>query len=116
MTPTSKSEDTPEDLPEGHHYDAEESAVGYGSPPKHSQYKKGQSGNPKGRPPSKVLHTVLKEVLNEVVTVVVDGQKVDMTKKEAIIQRLLNESMKGKSEATKTLFYLLKNLYYMEPM
>jgi hypothetical protein len=25
--------------------------VGYGRPPKHSQYQKGQSGNPRGRPP-----------------------------------------------------------------
>lgn len=96
--------------------DLESSAVGYASPPKHTQFKKGKSGNPKGRPPNKVLHTVIEDVLNEKVTLIIKGQKVEMTKKEAVIQQLLNESMKGKSAATKNLIYLLKNLYWINPM
>ncbi len=32
---------------------SEENEVGFGKPPKHTQFKKGQSGNPKGRPPDK---------------------------------------------------------------
>lgn len=112
MSPTSKSEDPPEDPLN----DPELSAVGYGSPPKHSQFKKGQSGNPKGRPPNKVLHTVVADSLNEMVVVNVGGEKVEMTKKEAFIQQLLSESMKGKSAATKNLIYLLKNLPWIDPM
>lgn len=30
-------------------YDDDEGRVGYGRPPKHTQFKKGQSGNPNGR-------------------------------------------------------------------
>jgi hypothetical protein len=46
-------------------------AVGYGRPPPHSRFKKGQSGNPWGRPPgAKNLKTVLNEALNERVIVV----------------------------------------------
>ncbi len=96
--------------------DLESSAVGYASPPKNTQFKKGKSGNPKGRPPNKVLHQVIEDVLNEKVALVIKGEKVEMTKKEAVIQQMINESMKGKSAATKNLIYLLKNLYWITPM
>ena len=34
-------------------------AVGWGKPPRHTRFKKGQSGNPKGRPPgSKNMNTL----------------------------------------------------------
>ena len=40
--------------------------VGYGKPPKHSQFKKGRSGNPKGRPKgAKGFVASLKRVLSE---------------------------------------------------
>lgn len=108
----SKFDENPQHPPD----DLDKSYVGYGKPPKHTQFKKGQSGNPKGRPPNKVLHTVVEDILNEMVTIQIGGQKVEMTKKEALIQQLMNESMKGKSAATKNLFYLLKNLSNIWPM
>ena len=43
------------------------------------------------------------DVLNEKVALVIKGEKVEMTKKEAVIQQMINESMKGKSAATKNL-------------
>lgn len=108
----SKSDEPPEQNPK----DPDETYVGYGKPPKHTQFKKGKSGNPKGRPPNKVLHTIVEETLNEMVTIQIGGNKVEMTKKEAFIQQLMNESMKGKSTATKNLIYLLKNLSHIWPM
>lgn len=112
MTHQSKSNDPLKALVN----DLETSSVGYASPPKHTQFKKGTSGNPKGRPPNKVIHQILEDVLNEKVSLVIKGEKVEMTKKEAVIQQLLNESMKGKSAATKNLIYLLKNLSWIHPM
>ena len=41
-------------------------AVGYGKPPKHTRFKKGRSGNPRGRPRgAKNLSTLLFGALNE---------------------------------------------------
>ena len=40
--------------------------VGYGKPPRHTRFQKGQSGNPRGRScRSKNLKTLLSEALNE---------------------------------------------------
>ena len=44
--------------------------VGYGKPPRHTRFKRGQSGNPRGRPrEAKNLPTLLTEALNERVIV-----------------------------------------------
>jgi hypothetical protein len=93
-----------------------EDEVGYGKPPKHTQFKKGKSGNPKGRPSHKVLHQVIEDILNEQVTITINGEKKKMTKKEVFIQQLMTDSMKGKSTATKNLIKLLKDLYHIFPM
>jgi hypothetical protein len=44
--------------------------VGYGKPPRGAGFKKGQSGNPRRRPPgAKNLATLLNDALNEPVTI-----------------------------------------------
>src|ERR1700730_2267834 len=46
--------------------------VGYAKPPRHTRFKRGQSGNPRGRPSEKKnLSTVLEDALAEAVVAVV---------------------------------------------
>ena len=74
--------------------------VGYGKPPTHRQFKKGQSGNKKGRPKgSKNVATILKEALSKKV-IVRDGDKVRrISKGEAFVETVLNDSLKGDNQA-----------------
>ena len=57
--------------------------VGYKKPPLHTRFKKGQSGNPRGRPKgSKNFSTLLAEALNEPVIVAEDGKRRRISKRE----------------------------------
>jgi hypothetical protein len=78
--------------------------IGYGKPPRHSRFQKGRSGNPRGRPPgSKNLATLLTEALNERVIVVENGRRRKITKREAVIAQLVNQSAKANLRAIKIL-------------
>src|SRR5579864_5263609 len=79
--------------------------VGFGKPPRHSRFVKGRSGNPKGRPNgSKNLATLFREALNETVTVVENGRRRRITKREAVIAQLVNKSAGADLRAIKILF------------
>jgi hypothetical protein len=84
-----------------------EDGVGYGRPPVHSRFKKGQSGNPKGRPPgSGSFATILRKVLGEKVSVR-EGDKVWLiSKMEGIVRSLSLKALKGDQRATATVFAL----------
>jgi hypothetical protein len=70
--------------------------VGYGRPPKHSQFKPGRSGNPKGRPPkSKNVDTLIKSELDAMVTIKEGGRELRITKREAIVKQFVNSALKG---------------------
>jgi len=70
--------------------------VGYGKPPHSTRFKKGQSGNPRGRPSgAKNLSTLLSEALNELVIVAENGRRRRITKRKAIIMQLVNQAAKG---------------------
>jgi hypothetical protein len=85
--------------------------VGYGKPPRHTRFKKGQSGNPRGRPrASKNLSTLLTEVLNERVTVAENDSRRKITKREAIIIQLVNRSAQADLQAIKILLDMLREI------
>lgn len=79
-------------------------AVGYGKPPRASQFKKGVSGNPKGRPKgSPNLVTVLGRTLRERVTVTENGRQYVITKCEAAMKQLVNKAASGDARALQLL-------------
>ena len=85
--------------------------VGYGKPPRHSQFKRGQSGNPRGRPAgSKNFATLVSEALNEPVIVTEDGGRRKITKREAIVKQLVNRSAKADWRAIKILLDIVREL------
>ena len=85
--------------------------VGYGKPPRHTRFKPGRSGNPRGRPSgSKNLATVLSEALNEPVIVAEDGRRRKITKRQAIIKQLVNRSAKADLRATKILIDIIQDI------
>jgi hypothetical protein len=85
--------------------------VGYGKPPRHTRFKKGQSGNPRGRPSgSKNLKTLLNEALNERVVVTDEGGRRNITKREAIVTQLVNRSATADLRALKILLDTLRDI------
>ena len=82
--------------------------VGRGKPPVHTRFKKGQSGNPRG-PRPKNLPALLLDALNEKVVVTIDGERREITKREAIVTQLVNESTRANLRATKMLIDMMKD-------
>src|SRR6267378_69803 len=85
--------------------------VGYGKPPRHTRFTKGQSGNPRGRPPgAKNLKTLLSEALNEPIIVTENGGHRKITKREAIVTQLVNRSATADLRAIKILLDILRDI------
>jgi hypothetical protein len=85
--------------------------VGYGKPPRHTRFKKGQSGNPKGRPKgSQNLTTLLSEALNERVIVTENGGRRRITMRQAIIKQLVKRSATADWRAMKILLDIVRGL------
>ena len=98
----------------GHHHPAEPSySVGYGRPPTHTQFKPGQSGNPKGRSPQSTnLATIVKQVLGEHTPIRTGGRVRQMSKIEALFRSLLARAFKGDLKALHGLLVVMNKSGY----
>jgi hypothetical protein len=71
-------------------------SVGYGKPPIHSQFPKGHSGNPHGRPKAyQNMSALLNEVLSQCITVSEGGKRKRMPKRKAMFTQLVNKALAG---------------------
>ena len=84
-----------------------EYAANYRKPPLHTRFKKGQSGNPRGRP-KKNLPALSPRSAS--VFVRIDGEHRKVTKREAVVTRLVNESAGANLRATKMLIDMAKDI------
>ena len=74
--------------------------VGDRRPPKHSQFKPGVSGNPKGRPKGSVnLRTRVTQQLRQTVAVTRNGHPVKMRKGDLIALQIVDAAAKGDLKA-----------------
>ena len=86
-------------------------AIGYGRPPKRTQFVKGQSGNPSGRPEgSQNLAAVLNATIRQRIKVTENGRIRYTTKFEAIIAQLVNKALRGDVNAIHELRYWIQFL------
>lgn len=85
--------------------------VGYGKPPKSTQFAKGQSGNPSGRPKGKRnWATVLNSALEQTVTITDNGGQRKVTKLEAATMQLSNKAAAGDPHAIRLLLQLVPSM------
>jgi hypothetical protein len=84
---------------------AEPEKVGYCKPPKHTQFKKGQSGNPKGRPKAqqqfKTVNRIVQDVLFMEVKGMVGGKRQTMLGLEAVVAKQMAKALEGDTPAAK---------------
>ena len=74
--------------------------VGYGKPPKATRFKKGKSGNPKGRPKgSPNVMTAIDRAIHEKVVINENGQRRTISKLDAAAKQLANKAAQGDPRA-----------------
>lgn len=82
----------------------EDDQVGYGRPPRHSRFKPGQSGNPRGRPKgARNLHSQIFTELMSPIAVTIDGQRQRMSPIMVVFKQLAAKGMKGDIKAARLL-------------
>ena len=87
--------------------DSRDEDTGYGNPPRATRFKKGQSGNPKGRPRGgRNFASDVDDVLGTKMTVQENGRPRQVTAQQAALLRLREKALKGDVRALDRLLTL----------
>lgn len=101
--PTARNKQATGVSPREHRYE-----IGYRKPPKHTRFKPGRSGNPRGRPrESKNLKTDLVNELQRKVPLTENGKTVLVRLQLAYVKNLILRAIKGDARADRTLLELI---------
>jgi hypothetical protein len=85
----------------GDQIDMPDDAVGYRRPPRSTRFRKGQSGNPRGRPKNRHREVPYDAVLGQMVTLREGGRERRVTAAEAFILQLTRKGLAGDSAAAR---------------
>ena len=89
--------------------------VGYGKPPKHTQFKPGQSGNRKGRPcGQRNFRTAVRDALQEKVTIREGDRTRSVSRMDAIIRVTFNNALKSDAKAIAAFIQLARSTGLMD--
>ena len=100
-------------MPERHPGSEASYEVGYGRPPKHTQFKPGKSGNPKGRSPqSHNLKTIVKQVLDEPMPIPGGWPGSAHAENRGPVRVTLARALKGDPKALASLIIMMKQSGY----
>ena len=83
--------------------------VGYCRPPTSTRFKKGRSGNPKGRPRNRRREIPYDTLLGQMVTVREDGKERRITAAEAFILQLTKKGLEGDSASARASLAAIEN-------
>ena len=78
-----------------------EPELGYGKPPISNRFKKGQSGNPKGRPKNRKRGLPYDHILGQMVTIREGGRERRVTAGEAFLLHLTKKGLEGDGAAAR---------------
>jgi hypothetical protein len=97
--------------------DAHKDKVGYRRPPRQHRFQKGKSGNPGGRrPKSNNIDTLFKEELGRTIAIKrPDGTIRNVTKREAIVMRVVEGALKGNHRQLEFIVKYLRSLGEPDP-
>lgn len=87
----------------------QQESVAYGNPPHATKFKKGQSGNPKGRPRNRSREIPYNHVFGQMVTVRQDGRERRITAAEAFILQLTKKGLAGDSASARASLTAIEN-------
>lgn len=80
---------------------SDEEKAGFGKPPTATRFRKGQSGNPRGRPKNRRSEIPYEVVLGQMVTIREKGRERRVTAAEAFLLQLTQKGLAGDSAAAR---------------
>lgn len=97
--------------------DNDDNKVGYRKPPKHSRFKKGQSGNKKGRPKrSKDFDKIFSDQLEQLISLRVGEKTEKVPIRTAIAKSLINGALRLDRNCLKAVLDLMRKAPPSEPL
>ena len=84
--------------------------TGYANPPKETQFKKGQSGNPKGRPKGDKNYLALaNRELSQKVSIMENGRRKTLSKKGVFVKTTINKGIAGDKKFTNIAYIMMQD-------